>query len=105
MPIDDRIEQKRQIIRQALHEDTVEVEAAMRAENLRVPIRISVPSRYSIVTVRRPLNMTGDEWSRMSAIVREIVGRKLGGNELRSGRPLASVSAISQAGTAGLARK
>jgi len=99
--VDDRIEAKRQIIRESLPEIKAEIEDAIRTENLHVPVGISVPSRYSVVTVRRPPNMTSKEWSRMSAIVSQIVGRKLGGKGLRSGRPLAN----SQMGTARLAQE
>ena len=85
--IDDQAEAKRKVIRQSLAEIAVEVDNALRAENL-PSIVVTVPTRYSLVTIAGPRDVPFDEWSRMSAIVREILGQKLGGHGL-CGRPLA----------------
>jgi hypothetical protein len=79
---DDKTEAKRKIIRQLLDQITREIEQAMREANLRCPLHIVVPSRYSLVTIGRPHDVPSDEWARMSAIVRDIVGKKLGSNGL-----------------------
>ena len=84
---DDKVEAKRKIIRRSLGEITAEVEAELRKSNLHAGIAIVVPSRQSLVTITNQRNVPPDEWSRMSAIIREIVGKRLGGNELR-GRAL-----------------
>jgi hypothetical protein len=85
---DDKVEAKRKIIRQSLDEITHEVASAMRDANLRSSsISIAVPSRYSLVTITSPGNVAPDEQARMSAIVREVVRRKLGSRGLR-GRAL-----------------
>jgi hypothetical protein len=85
--IDDQVEAKRKVIRQSLAEITVEVENALRAENL-PSIVVTVPTRYSLVTIAGPRDVPFDEWSRMSEIVCRILEQKLGGERYR-GRPLA----------------
>jgi hypothetical protein len=85
--VDDQVEAKRKIIRQRLDEINAEVESAMRAENLPSVIQITVPSRYSLVTIAGQSDVPRDEWSRMSAIVRRTLEEKLGGTGFRS-RPL-----------------
>jgi hypothetical protein len=84
---DDKVEAKRRVIRQSLDEITADVTSAMRGANLRSPVKLVVPSRHSLVTVTSPGSVPPDEQARMSAIVREVVGRKLGSNGLR-GRAL-----------------
>src|SRR4051812_29038290 len=84
---DDKVEAKRKIIRRSIDEITAEVVTELRKANLRGGINMVVPSRQSLVSITNTYNMPPDEWSRMSAIVREIVGKRLGGNELR-GRAL-----------------
>jgi hypothetical protein len=84
---DDKVEAKRRIIRQSLDEITAEVEAAMGGANLRSSVKLVVPSRHSLVTVTSSGNVAPDEQAPLSAIVREVVGRRLGSNGLR-GRAL-----------------
>lgn len=85
---DDKVEAKRKIIRRSLDEITAELETELRRASLRSPINIVVPSRYSLVTIASARDLPPDEWSLVSAIVRQVVGKRLGGHELR-GRPLA----------------
>ena len=73
-------------LRQSLAEIAVEVDNALRAENL-PSIVVTVPTRYSLVTIAGPRDVPFDEWSRMSAIVRGVLEQKLGGERYR-GRPL-----------------
>jgi hypothetical protein len=96
---DDKVEAKRKIIRKSLDEITVEIEQALRCANLRSAVSIVVPSRYSLVTIGGVRDLPPDEWSLVSAIVRRIVGQRLGGRELR-GRPLAR--AVATAATAAI---
>jgi hypothetical protein len=95
---DDKVEAKRRMIRQQLGEIAAEVENAMRAENLRCPIQITVPTRHSLVTISGQSDVPPDEWSRMSAIIRAVLERKLGGKGFRS-RPLSRAVAHSTTGS------
>ena len=85
---DDKVEAKRRIIRQSIDEINAEMEPSYekpicgrRSTSWFRHAIHSSPSRVPVICRR-------DEWSRMSEIVRGIVGKRLGGNELR-GRPLA----------------
>jgi hypothetical protein len=97
---DDKVEAKRKIIRQSLDEITAEVASEMRNTNLWSPISIVVPSRHSLVTVTSPGSVPPDERARMSAIVREVVGKKLGSNGLRD-RALSHATARAMTDAAG----
>jgi hypothetical protein len=91
---DDKVEAKRKIIRRSLDEITGEIEQELRDANLRSSISIVVPTRYSLFTITSSHDAP-DEWQRMSRIVREIVAKKLGSEELR-GRPLARATATAK---------
>jgi hypothetical protein len=91
---DDKVEAKRKIIRRSLHEIKAQVEQELRGANLHSSISIVVPTRYSLFTITSSHDAP-DEWQRVSAIVREIVAKKLGSEELRS-RPLARATATAQ---------
>jgi hypothetical protein len=92
---DDKVEAKRKIIRRSLDEITAEVEQAMRVANIRSPVHIAVPSRHSLVTIGSTRDLPSEEWSRMSSIVCEVIGQKLGREGLR-GRPLARATATAK---------
>jgi uncharacterized lipoprotein YajG len=90
---DDKVEAKRRIIRQSLNEITAEVEAAMQDTSLRSSsVSIVVPSRHSLVTISNSGNVPSAERERMSAIVREVLAKKLGSKGLR-GRALSHAMA------------
>jgi hypothetical protein len=93
--IDDQVEAKRRIIRRTLSEIIVAVEQAMQRENLRSRIHIVVPSRHSLITIAGPCDSSPEEWARLSSIVSEVVGQKLGREGLR-GRPLARATATAK---------
>jgi hypothetical protein len=97
--IDDKVEAKRKIIRRTLSEIIVAVEQAMQRENLRSHIQIVVPSRHSLVTIAGP--WSPEERSRLSSIVCEVIGQKLGREGLR-GRPLARATATAKLSAADL---
>ena len=85
---DDELETQRSIIRQSLDEIAEELGVAMRAANLHYPIGLTVPiSGEALVTMVTPVDPSDDDWSHATAIVRQIVSRRLGGIRLRS-RPL-----------------
>jgi len=81
---DDKVEAKRKMLRRSLDAISAEVEAELRKSNLHAGINIVVPSRHSLITIAGPCGLPSEEWSRMSAIVRQVVANRLGGNELRS---------------------
>jgi hypothetical protein len=81
-------EAQRAIVRLALDEIATEVGAALRDAHLDFPIGLTVPSSgYARITMVTPVDPSEDDWSQATAIVRDIVSRKLGGIRLRS-RPL-----------------
>jgi hypothetical protein len=92
---DDKTEAKRKIIRRSLDEIIVAVEQAMQRENLQSRVQIVVPSRHSLVTIASPCDSSSEEWARLSSIVSEVVGQKLGREGLR-GRPLARATATTR---------
>jgi hypothetical protein len=85
---DDELETQRSIIRESLDEFAEELSVAMRAANLHYPIGLTVPhSGEAFVTMVTPVDPSDDDWSQATAIVRQIVPRRLDGKRLRS-RPL-----------------
>jgi hypothetical protein len=85
---DDKVEAKRKMIRRSLDQITSDINSQLESANLRSPIHLVVPSRYSIVAIGCPVRLPSDEWSQMSAIVCRVLEQKLGGIGLR-GRQLA----------------
>jgi hypothetical protein len=100
---DDKVEAKRKIIRQSLGEITAEVASKMRGENLHSSVNIVVPSRHSLVTIGGTRDLPTDVWSRVSEIVCEVIGQKLGREGLR-GRPLARATATANLSAADVTR-
>jgi hypothetical protein len=90
---DDNVEAKQKIIGRSLDEITAEVAAKMRDENLHSSVNIVVPSRHSLVTIGGTRDLPSEKWSRVSEIVCEVIGQKLGREGLR-GRPLVRATAI-----------
>ena len=85
---DDELEARKSIIRESLGEFAEELSVAMRAANLHYPIGLTVPhSGEAFVTMVTPVDPSDDDWSQATAIVRQIVPRRLDGKRLRS-RPL-----------------
>jgi hypothetical protein len=99
---DEKTEAKRKVIRRSLDEITDEVASKLRGENLHSSVNIAVPSRYSLVTIGGARDLQSEEWSRMSAIICEVIGQKLGRAGLR-GRPLARATATAKITTADVA--
>jgi hypothetical protein len=85
---DDRLDAQRQIIRASLNEIANELGMIMRDEGLRFPVYITVRnSGDSLATIATTLDPTDAEWSRASAIVCEVIEKRIGGGKLR-GREL-----------------
>ena len=84
---DDKVEARRKIIRHSIDEITADVISQLRKANLSGGVNIVVPTRHTLVTIASPIDMAPEEWSPVSEIVRRVVGKKLGGNELH-GRSL-----------------
>lgn len=100
--IDDKTEANRKIIRRSLDEIKAQVEYALRDANISSPVHIVVPSRYSLITIAGPCDASSDERSRLSSIVCEVIGQKLGREGLR-GRPLACAMATAKLSAADVA--
>jgi hypothetical protein len=85
---DDEPEDQRTVLRLALDEIAVEVGTKLREASLDFPIYLTVSnSGKSLATMACPLDPSDTEWSRASAIVCKIIGRRLGDVKLR-GRAL-----------------
>jgi hypothetical protein len=82
---DDDIETQRLIVGQSLHEISNEVGIALRGADLNFPVGLATPhSGHAIVTMVTTVDPSNDEWEHASAIVRQIVSKRLGGIRLRS---------------------
>jgi hypothetical protein len=82
---DDRIEGKREIIRQALDDIAQEVGKRLREACLDVPVFLTIPSSgNAIVTMATPLDPQEEVWASVTAIVRRVVSDRLDGMLLQS---------------------
>ncbi len=85
---DERLEAEREIIRQSLDEIATEVGTALRDAGMNCPIYLAVPnSGDAITTIATPIDPPDEDWSHISAVVCQIIGKRLGGIRLR-GRDL-----------------
>jgi hypothetical protein len=102
-PTDDEPEAQRAVIRLTLNEIAAEISTGLREASLDFPVYLTVSnSGKSLATMACPLDPSDTEWSRASAIVCKIIGKRLGGVRLR-GRPLHCAVANSQMGATELA--
>jgi hypothetical protein len=70
---------QREVIRQSLDEIAAEVASALRDAHLDFPVFLTVPnSGDSLATMACPLDPSDSDWSHASAIVRRIIGQRLG---------------------------
>lgn len=82
---DDRIEAKRELIRQSLNEIAADISKGLRDATLSYPVYICVPSSgYAIVSMMTPLDPSDQDWCRIGDIIREIISERLDGIKLRS---------------------
>jgi hypothetical protein len=90
---DDRLDAQRKLIRGSLSEIANDVGMMLRDEGMRFPVYITVRnSGDSLATIATTLDPTDAEWSRASAIVCEVIEKRIGGGKLR-GRELPCVVA------------
>jgi hypothetical protein len=81
---EERIEYKREIIRQSLNETIIEIGDRLRQVGLHSPIFLTVPlSGDAIVTIATPLDPSDEDWSHVGEIVRTTVSERLGGLNLQ----------------------
>jgi hypothetical protein len=86
--LDDRLAAQRTVIKASLNEIANEVGMIMRDEELHFPVYITVRnSGDSLATIATTLDPTDTEWSRVSAIVCEVIEKRVGSGKLR-GREL-----------------
>jgi hypothetical protein len=102
---DDRLEPERNTIRQSLDAIVNDIGMAMRDVGLTFPVYITVRnSGNSLATIATPLDPSDEDWSRASAIVCQIIGKRIGNGRLY-GRELpcavANSPSMSAAGMAG----
>jgi hypothetical protein len=75
----------RNIIRKSLSEITAELNSALVAAGLAYPIYLCVPTTGdALANFACPLDPNDGEWGRITEIVREIVGNKIGSTRLRT---------------------
>jgi hypothetical protein len=79
---DDDLEAQRSTIRQSLTEIGDDISFAMCSGNLTFPLAIGVPSFGPLLTMMTPNDPTDEEWSKVSAIVCEVVATKLDASAL-----------------------
>jgi hypothetical protein len=93
--IDDSIEAKRVIIREALDDIAREVGSRLQEAGLNVPIFFSVPEHAgkAILSFATPVDPSESDWLIVSAIVYEIAGKRLDGTKSR-GHDLRSAMAM-----------
>jgi hypothetical protein len=82
---DNDIESQREAIRGSLDEIAIDIGMVMRDEGLHFPVCITVRvTETRLRRSRRTVDPSNDDWSRASAIVYQIIEKKIGGGRLRS---------------------
>jgi hypothetical protein len=81
---DNDIESQREAIRGSLDEIASDIGMVMRDEGLHFPVYITVRDHGdSLATAATLLDPSGDDWSRATAIVCQIIQKKIGTDGLR----------------------
>jgi len=81
----DGIEAKKELIRLSLTEIVHEVEIRMREAGLNFPVFVTVPSSgEAYAAIATPISPPDSDWLKVSALLCQIVGEKLGGLTLHS---------------------
>jgi hypothetical protein len=87
------LDAQREIIRSNITEIAADIGMAMRDASLHFPVFMTVrDTGDSLATIATPLDPSDDDWERASEIVREIMGKKIGGGRLRSRKLLCVVA-------------
>jgi hypothetical protein len=80
---DDRLESQRETIRQSLDDIANDIGMAMRDVGLKFSVYITVRnSGDSLATIATPSDESDVDWSRASAIVRQVIGKRIGSDRL-----------------------
>jgi hypothetical protein len=83
----DTLDTGRAKIRNSINEIAAELNSALVAEGLAYPVYICVPSSgNALATLACPLDPDDQEWDRITTIVREIVGKRIGATGLTTRR-------------------
>ena len=79
------LDAQRETIRRSLNEIANDIGMAMRDVGLHFPVFMTVrDSGDSLATIAAPLNPSNNDWERATAIVRQIIGQKIGDRKIRS---------------------
>jgi len=85
MPMEDDIDDKREIIRGCLSEIIVEVGNRLREAGLSCPVFLTVPnSGDAVAMMATPLDPSDEDWAHVGDIVRTTVSERLNGLRLRN---------------------
>ena len=83
--VDGKLYAQRDIIQRSLDEIAADVGVALRDAGLTCPVFLTVPnSGISLATVATPIDPPDEDWSRVMAIVCQILEERLDTGELRS---------------------
>ena len=83
--VDGKLYAQRDIIQHSLDEIAADVGVALRDAGLTCPVFLTVPnSGISLATVATPIDPPDEDWSRVIAIVCQILEERLDTGELRS---------------------
>jgi hypothetical protein len=81
----ETIEEARHTIRESLNEIAADFNSALVAAGLAYPVYLCVPaSGDALATLACPLDPDDNEWNRITKIVCEIVGARIGTLELKT---------------------
>jgi hypothetical protein len=81
---DNKLDAQRDIIRHSLPELVNDIGMRTRDEGLHFPVYITVRDHGdSLATIATPLDPSGDDWSRATAIVCQVIQKKTGTDGLR----------------------
>ena len=79
------LDAQRKIIRSSLTEIANDIGMLMRDVGLHFPVFMTVRDNGdSLATIATPLDPSNDDWERATAIVRQIIGQKIGDRKIRS---------------------
>src|SRR3954466_10463586 len=84
---DDHLYSQREAIRESLDTIANDIGMAMRDIGLTFPVFLTVPSSgRSLATIATPIDPSHEDWTRVTAIVCQIIGDRLGTGRLLNRR-------------------
>ena len=82
-PIDRHVESYREVIRKALADIAIELEASLQKANLKFPVYLVMPnSGNGLISVATLADPPEPDWAQASGIVCDLVAQRLGGAKL-----------------------